>query len=170
MKKHRERKHAFLDLKVTWLSRVFNQGSILGPILFAINLLPLGQIFRKYILAFNCFADYIQNYLPVKPDSKDFLQSLPSCLTGRFKIMDGFQLFKTKWQDRLISLGNHPNYLTVLPWLKLFTLFIHSFILVIKPSFLYLFSRGIIIPLGVCGWVYGCSNIILKSSIKMTTD
>lgn len=57
------------------------QGSILGPILFLIYLLPLGDILNKYNISFHCFADDIQFYLPLKPDSCTTLQPLLNCLS-----------------------------------------------------------------------------------------
>ena len=57
------------------------QGSVLGPILFSIYMLPLGNIIRKHGISFHCYADDTQLYLPVKPNNLTELSRLSDCLT-----------------------------------------------------------------------------------------
>ena len=56
------------------------QGSILGPILFSLYMLPLGQIIRQHNISFHCYADDTQLYLPLKPNDHSTLANLNNCL------------------------------------------------------------------------------------------
>ena len=56
------------------------QGSILGPILFSLYMLPLGQIIRNHNISFHCYADDTQLYLPLKPNDHSTLTNLNNCL------------------------------------------------------------------------------------------
>lgn len=57
------------------------QGSVLGPVLFSLYLLPLAKIFCKHQISYHFHADDIQLQLPMKLDEILSLQYLSDCVS-----------------------------------------------------------------------------------------
>ena len=56
-------------------------GPVLGPVLFTIYLLPLGDILRKFGVQFHCYADDTQLYIPFSQNDNSCIGSIKECVS-----------------------------------------------------------------------------------------
>ncbi len=64
------------------------QGSVLGPLLFTLYMLSLGNINRKYGVSFYCYADDTQLYISSRPVETYQIEKLMECIVD-IKKLDG---------------------------------------------------------------------------------
>ncbi len=56
------------------------QGSVLGPLLFTLYMLPLGNIIKKHGVSFHSYADDIQSYISSWPGETHQIEKLMECI------------------------------------------------------------------------------------------
>ena len=93
------------------------QGSVLGPILFSLYMLPLGQIFLKHGVSFHFYADDTQIYLPLRPSDPSRLSSLNDCLSDVKNWMSNNFLQLNSNKTEILVIGSQHMANQILPFL-----------------------------------------------------
>ena len=75
------------------------QGSVLGPLLFTLYTIPLGEIARKYGLLYHIYADDTQLYIAFRPKDKASTSDII------IKIQNCFSEIKTWMSENLLKLN-----------------------------------------------------------------
>ncbi|TWW67247.1 putative RNA-directed DNA polymerase from transposon X-element [Takifugu flavidus] len=90
------------------VSHGVSQGSVLGPILFTLYMLPLGNIIWQHGINFHCYADDTQLYLSMKPEETEKFVKLQTCLKDIKSWMSSNFLLLNSGKTEVMVFGPEP--------------------------------------------------------------
>lgn len=90
------------------------QGSCLGPMLFSLYMLPLGNIIREHYISFHSYADDTQLYISTEPNDTTAIKSITNCLLAINKWMNNNFLKLNEDKTEILIIGPKTKRETVI--------------------------------------------------------